>query len=250
MISVFYYHNGLKIYYEEIGKGDPIVFLHGWGCSSNIFRPIAVKLSKKYCVYLVDLPGFGKSCEPNEAQSVKEVTNVIDGLIKSIGLYNIILVGHSYGGRVAAEYAAEYGNVKKLILIDSAGIKRFSLKKFLKVRIYKFKKWFYRVTKNVMKYNNLVVSSGSTDYVNASMVKKKMLIYAVNYDQRRIFKKIKCETLLIWGRVDKSTPLKDGKLIHKLIENSEIVVIPGSGHFPFLDNYYYFIRVFEEYLGV
>ena len=144
----------------------------------------------------------------------------------------------------------EYGNVKKLILIDSAGIKRFSLKKFLKVRIYKFKKWFYRVTKNVMKYNNLVVSSGSTDYVNASMVKKKMLIYAVNYDQRRIFRKIKCETLLIWGRVDKSTPLKDGKLIHKLIENSEIVVIPGSGHFPFLDNYYYFIRVFEEYLGV
>lgn len=247
---MFHYYNGLKIYYEKIGKGAPIVFLHGWGCSLDIFKSIADRIRSKYCVYLIDLPGFGKSSEPDVALDVVGVTKAVYSLIESNWLKNIILVGHSYGGRVAGEYAYRYGNVSKLILIDSAGIKRPSIKKFFKIRIYKFKKWFYKTFKNVMKYNNLVVNSGSVDYVNSSFIMKKMLVYAVNYNQRRVFRGIDCEALIIWGDYDKSTPLKDGKLINRLIKGSELVVIPDSGHFPFVDNYCYFMKVFESYLGV
>lgn len=247
---MFHYYNGLKISYEKIGKGNPIVFLHGWGCSLDIFKSIADRISSKYCVYLIDLPGFGKSSEPDVALDVVGVTKVVNSLIESNRLKNIVLVGHSYGGRIASEYANRYGNVSKLILIDSAGIKRFSIKKFIKIRLYKLKKWFYKTFKNVMKYNELVTNSGSVDYVNSSFIMKKMLVYAVNYNQRKVFKNICCETLIIWGECDKSTPLKDGKLINRLIKGSELVVIPDSGHFPFVDNYCYFMKVFESYLGV
>lgn len=247
---MFHYYSGLKLYYEKIGEGDPIVFLHGWGCSLEVFKSIISNVCKKYAVYLIDLPGFGKSDEPDVALDVKGVADVIHSFVIQYKLHGIILVGHSYGGRVAAEFVYKYNNVSKLILIDSAGIKRFSFKKLLKIRLYKVKKWFYKVSKNVMKYNNLVANSGSVDYVNSSFVMKEMLVYAVNYDQRSIFKNINCETLIIWGANDKSTPLKDGKLISKLVKNSELVVIPESCHFPFLDNYYYFIKVFEGYLGV
>ena len=92
-----------------------------------------------------------------------------------------------------------------------------------------------------MKYNELLMRSGSSDYVNAKVMQKKMLIAAVNYDQRRVFKGIKCETLLIWGSYDQSTPLKDGKLINRLIKNSSLVIVPNSGHFPFVDNYSYLL---------
>ena len=247
---MFHYYNGLRIYYEKIGEGDPVVFLHGWGCSLEIFKNIVNKISNHFSVYLIDLPGFGKSSEPDVALDVIGVTKVVYSLIESNRLKNIILVGHSYGGRVAGEYVKRYGNISKLILIDSAGIKRFNIKKFFKVRLYKFKKMFYKMFKNVMKYNNLVTNSGSVDYVNSSFIMKKMLVYAVNYNQRKVFKKISCETLIIWGNEDKSTPLKDGKLINKLIKRSELIVIPDSGHFPFIDNYGYFMKVFENYLGV
>lgn len=247
---MFHYYDGLKIYYEKIGDGDPVVFLHGWGCSLDIFKSITDRISNKYCIYLIDLPGFGKSSEPDVALDVVGVAKVVYSLIESVRLKNIVLVGHSYGGRVAGEYVYRYGNVSKLILIDSAGIKRRSIKKFFKIKIYKFKKWFYKTLKNVMKYNELVTNSGSVDYVNSSFVMKKMLVYAVNYNQRKVFRNIYCETLIIWGADDKSTPVRDGKLINRLIKGSELVIIPDSGHFPFVDNYVYFMKVIESYLGV
>lgn len=250
MILVFYFYNGLKIYYDKIGEGDPVVFLHGWGCSSDVFNVVRRSISKKYMVYSIDFPGFGKSTLSDYVIDVKMMASIIDEFFKAFHIINPIIIGHSYGGRVAAEYARYNKNISRLVLIDSAGIKRFSLIKFFKIRLYKFKKLFYKITKRVMKYNELLMRSGSSDYVNAKVMQKKMLIAAVNYDQRRVFKGIKCETLLIWGSYDQSTPLKDGKLINRLIKNSSLVIVPNSGHFPFVDNYSYFIKVLESYLGV
>lgn len=250
MILVFYFYNGLKIYYDKFGEGEPVVFLHGWGCSSDVFKVVGRSISKKYMVYLIDFPGFGKSTLSDYVIDVKMMASIIDGFFKAFRINNPVIIGHSYGGRVAAEYARYNKNISKLVLIDSAGIKRFSFIKFFKVRLYKFKKWLYKITKRVMKYNELITRSGSSDYVSAGVIQKRMLIAAVNYNQKHAFKCINCETLLIWGSNDKSTPLKDGKLINRLIQNSSLVIIPNSGHFPFVDNYPYFIKVLESYLGV
>ena len=250
MILVCYFYNGLKIYYDKFGEGEPVVFLHGWGCSSDVFKVVGRSISKKYMVYLIDFPGFGKSTLSDYVIDVKMMASIIDGFFKAFRINNPVIIGHSYGGRVAAEYARYNKNISKLVLIDSAGIKRFSFIKFFKVRLYKFKKSLYKITKRVMKYNELITRSGSSDYVSAGVIQKRMLIAAVNYNQKHVFKCIKCETLLIWGSNDKSTPLKDGKLINRLIQNSSLVIIPNSGHFPFVDNYPYFIKVLESYLGV
>lgn len=247
---MFFEFKGLKIYYEKIGEGQPIIFLHGWGCSSNVFKNISKVLSKKYCIYLVDFPGFGKSLEPDFLIDVKGMADLVLSFITYFDIDMPIVVGHSYGGRVASEYASKNKNISKLILIDSAGIKSFKFSKFIKIKIFKFKKMFYKLTKNLMKYNNLLLTSGSDDYINSSMIKKKMLVAAVNYDQRKVFKRIRCDTLIIWGINDNSTPYKDGRKIHRLINNSEFVVVPDAGHFPFLENYIFFIKVLKSYLGV
>lgn len=247
---MFYTYKNLKIYYEIMGKGKPIIFLHGWGSSSDVFKFISLSLCKKYCVYLIDFPGFGKSIEPDYLIDVAELTNIVRSFIDCLSITNPIIIGHSYGGRVGIEYASKYKNIDKLILIDSAGIKRFNFVKFIKIKIYKFKKWFYKFTKQVMKYNELLISSGSSDYINSSLIKKKMLVAAVNYDQKKVMRKISCETLIIWGEYDDVTLLKDGKLMNKLIKSSELVVIPNARHFPFIENYSYFKKVMESYLEV
>lgn len=247
---MFHSYKGLNIYYEKIGNGNPIIFLHGWGCSLNVFKSVANYVSKKYTVYLIDLPGFGKSSIPDFVVDIKFLSELINDFIETNKLIKPIIVGHSYGGRVASEYASTYTNINKLILIDSAGIKRFSLIKWIKIKIYKCKKIYYKLTKQVMKYNELICKSGSKDYVAANPILKKMLISAVNYDQKKSFKKISYETLIIWGSNDDSTPLKDGKKINKLISNSELIIISRSGHFPFIDNYSYFIKIIGSYLEV
>ena len=248
--SVFYTYCGLKVYYEKIGKGIPIIFLHGWGCSTETFKVVAKDIVEKYTVYLIDFPGFGRSIEPDFIINIKGMADLLNSFICDLNIVNPIIVGHSYGGRVAGEYASKNENISKLILIDSAGIKRFKFNKFFKIKIYKFKKWFYKVTKRLMKYNELISKSGSVDYINSSFIKKKMLVEAVNYDQKKVFAKVRCETLLLWGEKDYSTPLKDGIKISKLIKNSDIVIIPSAGHFPFIENYSYFIKVLKSFLEV
>lgn len=247
---MFHNFKGINIYYERLGSGSPIIFLHGWGCSLDVFKQVSENLKHKYEVFLIDLPGFGKSSNIEIALDVKEVTTIIKDFIEKNSIINPILMGHSYGGRILIEYASSSLNISKLILIDSAGIKHRSLKKWIKIKLYKLKKFYFKLTKQVMKYNELLRKSGSSDYINSSHILKQMLIKAVSYNQLKLLKNITCETLIIWGKNDDTTKLKDAKIFKRLIKNSELIIIPSSSHFPFIDNYSYFIKVLKSYLEV
>lgn len=246
---MFHYYKDIKINYETIGSGLDIVFLHGWGATKDIFKPIIQDIKNKYKVTLIDLPSFGMSTSSYNILNVYEVAYSIIDLLKNNNINNPILVGHSYGGKIASIISKEI-NVNKLILIDSSGIKRVNIINTLKVYFYKLKKKYYKLTKQVMKYNHLLSSSGSNDYKNASLIQKEMLKETLNTDIKHILKKISCETLILWGQNDNTTKLKDAKLFHKLIKNSELVIIPNSAHFPFIENKQYFIKVLNTYLEV
>ncbi len=245
-----YKYNYGELYYEKIGKGLPIIFLHGWGASLDTFYKIVNEIIDKYEVYLIDLPTFGNSAEPSCALNIKDLSNILNQFIIDLNIKKPIIVGHSYGGRIAVEYAANFKNINKLILIDSAGIKRKNIIKWIKIKVYKLKKKYYKFTHQLMKYQNLILNSGSTDYKNSSNIQKQMLKKAVNYDQRYLLKKISCETLIIYGKSDSTTPIKDARIFHKKIKQSGLVIIPNSGHFSYLENFPYFIRVLTNYLEV
>ena len=115
--------NGLNINYEVLGEGAPIILLHGWLCSLDTMKPIANVL-QNFTVYNIDLPGFGKSDMPQKPFNTNDFGNFLDGFIKELKIENPILIGHSNGGRTILNYAGrQLGNVKKIILIDSSGIK-------------------------------------------------------------------------------------------------------------------------------
>ncbi len=243
----FIYEN-ININYEVIGKAEPIIILHGWGRSLDDFLDIAGVLSEKYQVYIIDLPGFGKSDIPRESYVLDDYVLFLKKFIDSKNISNPIIIGHSFGGRIAIRYASIY-KVNKLILISSAGIKRFSIKVKSKVLIYKIKKWYFRTLNKVSSYEKLISSSGSKDYLSASVIMKKTLINVVSIDQRTELKEITTETLLMWGKYDTSTPYKDGLLMNKKIKNSGIVTF-NTGHFPFLEEPYVFKQVIKNYLGI
>ncbi len=116
-------HNHAEIYYETHGQGDPIVLIHGFGLDSRIWQGQVKELSKTNKIVTYDLRGFGKSSLPNGQYSHHED---LHELLKHLNIKEAKLVGHSFGGEVAVNFALEYPEeVSSLVLISSSlgGIK-------------------------------------------------------------------------------------------------------------------------------
>ena len=135
-----YIYKNKYVYFEKTGSGNPIILLHGWGASSTIFESITNILKTKYTIYTIDLPGFGKSDEPDKPYNLDDYVDLLYQFIIDLDIYNPILLGHSFGGRIAIKFASLY-NVSKLILVDSAGLKQKNfIKTKTKILLYKLKK--------------------------------------------------------------------------------------------------------------
>src|ERR671913_305585 len=121
---------GFKIRYDEYGKDKQkhILFIHGLGSSSIVWRDIPQALSEHFHTITVDLIGFGGSDKPNTADyTIKGFSKfIVDFLRERIGIKEnekISIVGHSLGGYIAAEVSIENKNlIEKLVLIDSSGL--------------------------------------------------------------------------------------------------------------------------------
>lgn len=109
-------HNNGDINYEVKGEDDPIVLIHGFGLDSRIWGKHVEELSKTNKVITYDLRGFGKSSLPSGTYSHSED---LHELLKELNIQNPKIVGHSFGGEIAVEYALRYPNeVNNLVLIS------------------------------------------------------------------------------------------------------------------------------------
>ena len=216
------------MYFERHGEGDPVVYLHGWGCDGSIFLPIVKKLPN-YANYTVDFAGFGKSQPPPVCgYSVEDYALELKEFLSENNLQRVTLVGHSFGCRVALVLAASYPElVSRMLLVAPAGLRRFSFSRWWKVRIYKLSKSLARLRKKepVAKY-------ASEDYVNCSESLRATFVKVINKDLSVYAKRVKCPVLIVNGREDTATPLTHAKRLNKLIANSSLVEIDGD-HFAF-----------------
>ena len=87
---MYFKYSGLNIYYEKKGTGTPIIFLHGWGCTGDIFTNITKDLYNNYEVYLIDLPAFGKSINDSVIFSINDYSNFLYSFIGELKIDNPI----------------------------------------------------------------------------------------------------------------------------------------------------------------
>lgn len=244
--------NGLNFHYTVQGSGSPIVLMHGWGCNLTTLASIEKVAAENHTVYNVDFPGFGQSEEPNEVWGVELYTQLIEQFIKIENIENPILLGHSFGGRVGILYSSR-NKVKKLILVDAAGVKpRRSLKYYFKIYTYKLGKklmpLIYGKKGAQERIEQMCAKRGSSDYNNASPMMRAILSKVVNEDLKHCMPKISAPTLLIWGENDTATPLRDAQIMEKLIPDAGLVSFPGCGHYSFLDNPIQFAAVLRSFI--
>ncbi len=233
--------DGTNVNYIILGSGDSyVVFLHGWGGSTESFKYVAenLKLNKK-CL-IVDFPPFGKSTEPKTVWGIEEYARALKEVLDKEKIEKFDIISHSFGGRVAIYFLSVYTDmVEKLVLIDSAGLRpKKSFAKHVKVAFYKFAKYF-----------GFYFNFGSSDYNALSSQMKKCFVKIVNRNLKNEAKAIKIPTLLIYGEKDKDTPVYMGKRFNKLIKNSKLVILKNAGHFSYLDNFYEVKPLIENFIG-
>ena len=236
----FFVYKNTKIFYEykKENQNETILFLHGWGASIDVMKVIGDQILNKNKLY-IDFPPFGKSEEPQTPWTIYDYANMTKALCDKLSIKNIIIISHSFGGRVALILSNVYNNiVSKIVLIDAAGLlPKRSLKYHFKVLWHKLKRIF-----------NKNVSGGSKDYKMLSDVMKQTFKNVVNENLKQFAKNNNIPTLIIWGKNDTETPIYMAKKLNKYIKNSGLVIIENAGHFCFLEYFNYFMTILNEFI--
>ena len=235
--------NETNINYVQYGKGKDILLLHGWGQNIEMMKPLGDLFSDHYRITIIDFPGFGLSDEPNFSWDVGDYALMLKELIKELKIKKPIIMGHSFGGRVAIRYAAD-NPVKKLVLFGSPCV-RSDKKIPLNVRVLKSMKKLPGMN-NIAEHMKKHI--GSRDYKAASKTMREVLVNTVNEDLSEYAKKIKVPSLLIWGENDLEAPVEDAKKLENLLDDVGLIVLPHAGHYAYLDHLHQVNNILHEFL--
>ncbi len=246
---------GWKQPFHTTESKKDLLFLHGWGGNKSSWLPITERLKEKFRIHVLDLPGFGESVLTKPYQ-LADYANFVMDFLKSEKVEKPIIVGHSFGGRVAIKVITNFPSVAAgLVLVNSAGIStKYGDKHYLWLAITKTGKFFLSLpfVKNlyqpVKKLFYKARKLEQSDYFNIENENlKKTFINIIDEDLSEDISKIKLPTLIIWGEKDQETPLEDGQTIHRLIKGSKMIVFPSAGHFSYLDDQERFCQELETF---
>lgn len=231
----------LDINYIQYGEGKDIILLHGWGQNIEMMKPLGDNFSDKYRITILDLPGFGESDEPKNTWTIDDYELMLEDFIKELKIKKPIVIGHSFGGRLAIRYSAR-NPIEKLVLFGSPCI-RIQEALPLNVRILKSLKKLPGMNK-IGEYMKQYI--GSRDYKAASPVMRQTLVEVVNEDLSKYAKEIEEPTLLIWGQNDTEAPVAEAKELEKIMIDAALIILPGT-HYAYLENLAQVVNILNSF---
>ena len=218
--SIQFNHHTLDISYEIVNpqaKVDLIV-LHGWGSDKGLMKKSFAPYMDGFRHIYIDLPGFGNStC--SLTLTTKDYARIVELLMIHINASKDIIIGHSFGGKVALLLEP-----KVLVLVASAGIyipKPLKVKaKIAATKVFNFI--------GLSKFRSMFVAD---DAKELSQPMYETFKNVVNEDFSDEFESYNGVALLCWGESDAATPLSSAQKIDSLIENSRLKVYDGDHYF-------------------
>jgi pimeloyl-ACP methyl ester carboxylesterase len=246
------------IFAEDIGSGTPLVLVHGFLGSSDMWSPQIDFFKNDFRVIVPALPGFGKSNEINSCDSIECMARAILNLLEKKEIKNFNLLGHSMGGMIVQEIAkTARDKILKLICygtgprgsipgrFETIDQSREKLKiNGLKVTAHRIAKtWF--VEEDKANYFYLCEEAGKQTSMEAA---DNGLIAMKNWDGVKNLKNIKNETLIVWGDQDKAYNLNQVETLNNNIPNSILKIIENCSHNVHLEKPDKFNIIVEEFL--
>ncbi|MGB5791517.1 MAG: alpha/beta hydrolase [Poseidonibacter sp.] len=213
-------NKSFDISYEIVNPSctKDIIFLHGWGSNKEIMKNVFSPFLEDFRHIYIDLPGFGKSSNDYELNTLDYV-KITDAFLELLNSSKDVIAGHSYGGKVATLL-----NPKNLVLLSSAGIleeKSFNIKmKIASAKLF-----------NALGLKNITKKFRSSDVNSMNEQMYATFKNVVNEDFTQNFKNFKNNALIFWGQKDTATSLESGKKIASLIDSSTFISYDGDHYF-------------------
>ena len=246
------------IFIEDVGSGTPLVLVHGFLGSSDMWIPQIRFFKDNFRVIAPALPGFGKSRMINSCDSIECMAKSILNFLKKKKIKNFNLLGHSMGGMIVQEMVKLEGEkILKLICygtgprgnipgrFETIDQSRTKLKinglKNTALRIAKT--WFIEEEK--AKYFYLCEEAGRQTSIESA---DNSLVAMKNWNGVKNLKNIKNETLIIWGDQDKAYKFNQVETLNNHIPNSILKIIKGCSHNVHLEKPDEFNIIVEEFL--
>lgn len=262
-----------RIFYEDKGVGQPVVFVHGWGCNRHYFKHQVRALKDSYRVITLDLRGHGDSERSERTEyslNIHRLAQDLYELTEYLELKDMVLAGWSMGAQVLYDYVRSYGcgNVKKLCLID------------MSPKIMNDDSWKLGQACSLDHQGNLDFAVlAASDWNQAAELfiplmfaggrckDEEMLQWALKnakentphcmvnlilslsyQDYRDVLERITVPVLLVHGRESVLYGVKHGEYLHSVLPTSTLEIIPDSGHALFLEQPELFNRAFLQFL--
>lgn len=258
--------DGSQTFYKIYGKGEPLLVINGGpGMNSNGFETLAKKLGEKYQTILYDQRGTGKTVlkELNsETVNMKLMAEDIESLRKHLNIEKWSILGHSFGGIMAAHYATIYPkNIDKIIFSASGGID-LGLTKYASANIYSK---LTKTERDSLTYYNAKIDKGDNSkktqlgrgraLASAYLYNKKYVpilaerltqgnstintlvwddLQKIKFDCKPKLKNFNQPVLIIQGKQDIIKP-ETAEIAHSVLKNSKVVLLDKCGHYGWLD---------------
>ena len=246
------------IFTEDTGSGIPLVLVHGFLGSSDMWEPQINFFKDNFRVIAPALPGFGNSSNINSCNSIECMAKTILDLLEKKEIKNFNLLGHSMGGMIVQEMAKIAGEkILKLICygtgprgnipgrFETIDQSREKLKiNGLKDTAYRIAKtWF--IEKEKAKYFYLCEEAGKQTSIQAA---DNGLLAMKNWNGVTNLRNIRNETLIIWGDQDKAYNFEQVQTLSNNIPNSNLKIIKGCSHNVHLEKPNEFNTIVSEFL--
>lgn len=253
------------LHYESIGRGQPIILLHGWINSWDVWRDLMITLSKtgRYRVYALDFWGFGDSAKASQTQTGKfqidSYVEMVHQFMDSLGIQKAPILGHSMGGTVALQISLTYPErVEKVALVGSPIIGA-SLHPFLKLAGYSMVAnliWHYPI----MLYSIMRLLLAKDSKKVRSMIFRDVQRTTIesffrsigdlrDTDLRSKLHTLDIPTLGIYGAKDKIVSPTNAALLKNGVKSVKVEMMSHSRHFPMTDEPERFMEAVDSFLN-
>ncbi|HIP95748.1 MAG TPA: alpha/beta hydrolase, partial [Anaerolineae bacterium] len=250
----------LNLAFEETGQGWPVVFVHGWGDSSAIWKETVADLSSDFRCIVLDLPGHGDSPAGQGPWSIKTLTAPVQILMGALGITAATIVGHSMGGVVALQLASEHPElVKRLVLVNVPTCGQWSRTFFtlLSTRLGSClvgmaqagARLLARFTPHLPgKDSPFLRWNESIAHTDTHVLYETLRDMSDRSCQPQLMR-VQVPTLIIAGSKDIVVPPRMARRIAAGIPRARLASIPGASHTPMLERPAYFLRTLRDFLA-
>jgi pimeloyl-ACP methyl ester carboxylesterase len=267
--------HGHRRAFVKVGQGPAVLLLHGLGCDHTTWEPVIDTLAKRYTVIAPDLLGHGLSDKPRADYSVGGYANGMRDLLTVLGIDKVTVVGHSFGGGVAMQFAYQFPErTERMMLVGSGGLGP-EVSRFIRaittpgyhqlmgvltlpgvrhvglmgMRALAGTGW--KATRDLIEVAEIYDSfkdpraRAAIRHVVSAVVDWKGQIVTM---ADRAYLTDEMPMAVVWGRDDRVIPVRHASNAAALAPKARIEVIPNAGHFPHRDHPQRFAKILHEFI--